>query len=207
MSDDRSLNMFLPTFLQADAQKLSGADTVSVNNWLARGYIQLSQHPKARAIGGGRMFSFYDVLKLKVMGQLAGLKVPPKFAAEIGNQVVARIDMIAQEKEEAKDPLEILVLSGGKSLYRRPAQNNFDLGDVYIVVSCDRMFYRTFDAVYSTVLSVDFGLIQSAYMRKEQAEIFDEFQAYIWQAKEQLIDGLSMQAIEKEVRDNEHGDT
>jgi hypothetical protein len=201
--DNTSLCLFLPVFHQQDAHHLSGASRAAVNNWVARGYLQPVNHPKTQALGG-RLFSFWDILKLKVMVQLTGMKVQAQFASRVGDLVVAEVERLKEDKEVARNPLEILLVMKEGSLsfcYRFPAQKYFDLSDIHAVVPCHRLFYRTFHAVYDETkagnLKSDFRVMQSAYTLQEKEEIFLTVHEDIWRARSDLLDGISMQQIQE----------
>jgi hypothetical protein len=197
MAEKFSFNLILPTFPQQDAQNLSGASRASVNNWLGRGYLQLSRHPKAEAMG--KRFSFYDVLKLKVMWQLSRLKVQPKFAAEVGDLVTARASMLQQRGEKtAQDPLEILLALRDTEVeiyLRFPTKEYFDLREPYLVLPCDRLFYGLFQQVHDSArsekLKDDISLVQSAYTDAEIEAIRDAFLAFMSPYQEKLEDAFS----------------
>ncbi len=213
---DTNLNLFLPVFPQKDAILVTGAPATIINNWIARGYIELSKHPKAQALGR-KMFSFYDILKLKTMWQLSSLNVQAQFAEKIGMLVVARGSLLGQRKNkffekdwagmghslEIADPkieLEIILLpeNGGiRQGYRFPTIKNYPLKDTYIAIPADKLCRQTFLYICDlhfegSKLKTNWELMQTSYTEEEIIEIFEDFERSISFVREELTLGLQV---------------
>jgi len=75
-----------PFFIHGDACAITGVDSMDLNNWIQRKVIDLGT-----MIVGRRVYSIIDLVKLRVIGDLARtLDMKPTFAAAIAKNVLPR---------------------------------------------------------------------------------------------------------------------
>lgn len=89
MKHDRTL--FQPFFIHGEACAITDVSTADLNNWTFRVGINLGT-----MIVGRRVYSIIDLIKLRVIGDLARtLNMKPSFAAAIAESVMPRATQIA----------------------------------------------------------------------------------------------------------------
>ena len=85
MNGDTPINAYEPTFTQREAAELSGVDNATINNWILRGFIKLTE-VKDRRLAGRRLFAIADVAALEGMNYCVKcLDMRPEGAAFSGS--------------------------------------------------------------------------------------------------------------------------
>lgn len=83
--------LITPFFIHGEACAIAGVDSMDLNNWVQRGVIDFGT-----TIVGRRVYSIIDLVKLRVIGDLARtLTLKPTFAAAIAESVLPRAKEIA----------------------------------------------------------------------------------------------------------------
>jgi hypothetical protein len=86
-----SAALISPFFLHGDACAIAGVESMDLNNWVQRKVIDFGT-----TIVGRRVYSIIDLVKLRVIGDLARtLTLKPTFAAAIAESVLPRATEIA----------------------------------------------------------------------------------------------------------------
>lgn len=89
MRHERSL--ISPFFIHGEACAIAGVDSMDLNNWVQRKVIDFGT-----MIVGRRVYSIIDLVKLRVIGDLARtVAMKPAFAAAIAESVLPRATEIA----------------------------------------------------------------------------------------------------------------
>lgn len=89
MRHERSL--ISPFFIHGEACAIAGVDSMDLNNWVQREVVDFGT-----TIVGRRVYSIIDLIKLRVIGDLARtLTMKPTFAAAIAESVLPRATEIA----------------------------------------------------------------------------------------------------------------
>jgi len=106
-----------PFFIHGDACAITGVDSMDLNNWIQRKVIDFGT-----TIVGRRVYSIVDLVKLRVIGDLARtVTMKPTFAAAIAESVLPRA-------------MEVAALDGrGKLIHRHPPDGETN----YLVAWCE----------------------------------------------------------------------
>lgn len=85
------IDMSEPQFTQKEASQISGLPNKTINNWIDRGYLQLSTIG-GRVIPGRRLYSIMDMIRMAVMCECNALaSVPPSGLTEISNNIIHQV--------------------------------------------------------------------------------------------------------------------
>jgi hypothetical protein len=88
MDANTPINVLEPQFTQREAADIAGVDMKTINNWIDRGHVTLSQ-VNDRRLTGRRLFSIQDVAYLAVVALCTKeLGLQPLSATEIASAIV-----------------------------------------------------------------------------------------------------------------------
>lgn len=102
MDGDTPIDCFEPQFTQREASDISGADMKTINNWIDRKHLVLTE-VSDRRVAGRRLFSIADIAAVHTMHYCTKmLDCPPAAAVEIS--AVVRDFMVEFGRERPKTP-------------------------------------------------------------------------------------------------------
>lgn len=142
-----------PLFLQADAARMTNAESKDLNNWISRGLIKFPT--SSPTTSGRRYYRMTDIFKVATMVEMSSL-TPPAISSKVGEKVASIADALQAESIESTidilehrvgtSPMNIIVNFDENStlnaLYFERSYPDFNLDEPYIVVPATHILLK-----------------------------------------------------------------
>ena len=91
MDGQTKIDINQPQFTQREAAAVAGVPMGTINNWLDRGLVSLSETPDRR-LAGRRFFSIRDIIRIRAMYYCTNrFGLPPSYATMIAHNIASDI--------------------------------------------------------------------------------------------------------------------